>query len=277
MAIEGRLAAWRIGAVAAALAVALLASPGWAEARAPAPRQADVTLGWSPGWTSTGLTVEPGDTLSISIRALQPPARQSLAFQREGGPTLGDRLAEAAALRPFVGRLGEGRAFPVGPKYGKVMTEGGLLWLRWNVPRELAGGREFSATVRIAPPPRQEGSSDGNNAATNGNAGANEANPVDTNTEAARPAEPVVDNSAADTPANDQNEASIATPPPVQPRPQPAGVDEDNSNDFPIAAEPSPSSGRLAILAPLAVGLLLVLAGAGLGLKQRPSGTGCWA
>jgi hypothetical protein len=198
---------------------------------------------------------------------LQPPSRESLAFQQERVRSLGDRLAEAAALRAFVGRLGEGRAFPVGPKFSKVMSEGGLLSLRWSVPRELAGAGQFSATVRIEPPPRPDGNSDGNNAATNGNAGANEANSADSNTEVTRPAEPVLDNGTAETPANARNEASIATPPPVQP--PPAGVDEANSNDYPIAPEPSPSADRLAILAPLAVGLLLVLAGAGLGLKQR--------
>jgi hypothetical protein len=166
MASGGLLAkGWRrpVGAMAIlavfAWQVPLLSQP-------PPAREASVRLSWQPGWTSAGIAVEPGDTLSIRVRTIKGAAgepQQICERPITGAPThcrqadtrektLSDTLLTFAARQVIVGRLGEGKPFVVGRSFKKVMDAGGPLSLRWNVPREAAGAaRGFDVTIRVEP------------------------------------------------------------------------------------------------------------------------------
>jgi len=283
MAIRGRLAtACHGGAGGAALAIAVLAWPGLAESQTPARRENQVTLTWQTDWTTTGVAVEPGDTLSIAISTVQPPFRQGYANLREGGVSLGDRLAQAAVLQAFFGRLDENPPFLVGRNFKKVMKKGGLLSLRWGVPREAAGAGMFNAVVRVEPAARDEADPDGNRAATNGNVGADDGNKADANISVAVPDNGVVavnqagGNQSGGESANAQGNVAeptvntlVVTPPPPPPFLPPAGVDNGAGNGIADGSGTGPSTARIALLAGAIAGLLLVLAGAGLALGQR--------
>ncbi|HEU0100126.1 MAG TPA: hypothetical protein VFQ67_15305 [Allosphingosinicella sp.] len=135
----------------------------------PGPREAKVRLGWSPEWTETGITLAPGETLTIRVRRIRgsandrPPketidpatgtAVQRPEREREKD-SIADRLLKAGARQMIVGRIGEGGPFVVGREYEKVVRTGGDLSLRWNVPREMAAAeRGFEVAIRVDPAP----------------------------------------------------------------------------------------------------------------------------
>jgi hypothetical protein len=149
----------------------------------------------------------------------------------------------------------------------------------------------FSAAVRVVPASREEGGVSGKDVATNGNAGAGDANQVDANISVTRP-----DNSASVNqagvnqagvnqagvdqtgvePTNRQGDIAeptantlVATPPPPQPPRSPSGVDNGAGNGIADGSDTGPSTARVALLTGAIAGLLLVLAGAGLALNQR--------
>ncbi|MEA3063033.1 MAG: hypothetical protein QOJ94_2814 [Sphingomonadales bacterium] len=271
MASKGRLAAAvRGGAAGAALALAVLAWPGPVRSQGADPSQAKVFLSWRTDWTPTGVRVDPGDTLSIDIQVLQPPRPPGETRAQGQGGSLVDRLAQAAALQAFVGRLDEGPPFRVGRNFRQVMKTGGLLSLRWTVPREAGVAGAFSAAVRVEPGPPDDGGPGDNSVATNGNAGADLGNRADANLSVTTSAPSVVDNRTDGEQANAQDNgaepANVVITPSQPPQPP---MNDSGTDGAIVSAESGPSLGRLAILTPAIAGLLLVLAGAGLALKQR--------
>src|SRR5690349_24714556 len=107
----------RLRVAGAILAFALLAFPLRAQ---PAPREANVRLGWQSGWTETGIAVSAGDTLSIRVRSIKGTAndrpQQENGFnaatgrtadgQQQGGKdSLADNILKAAARQAILGRI----------------------------------------------------------------------------------------------------------------------------------------------------------------------------
>ncbi|HEX8063763.1 MAG TPA: hypothetical protein VF535_11160 [Allosphingosinicella sp.] len=155
------------------MALVLLAFHPPLQAQPPAPRDADVRLGWRPGWTETGITVAPGDTLSIRVRSIRGSANDRApetaidpatgrtanvpAREQRARGSLADTLLKRAVRQVIVGRVGEGPPFVVGRQFRQVMRLGGTLSLRWNVPREMAASeRGFDVAIRVEPAPRPE-------------------------------------------------------------------------------------------------------------------------
>jgi hypothetical protein len=143
----------------------------------PAPREANVRLGWSPGWTETGITLAPGETLTIRVRTIKAapndrqqetainPATGAGGYARQDREperkSLADTLLKAAARQVIVGRIGEGSPFVVGRRYRQVARAGGGLSLRWNVPREMAAAESgFDVSITVDPAPVVEKKSD---------------------------------------------------------------------------------------------------------------------
>ena len=156
---------WR-RSVGAALALVLL---GW---QVPlqsqsAAREANVRLEWRTGWTGTGITVAPGETLSIRVRTVSGSAAEAPRQvsnpatgrstdepqRRPGGrDSLADTLFKTAARQVIMARIGDRAPFVVGRRYRQVMNSGGPVSLRWNVPREMAAAaRGFDVAIRVDP------------------------------------------------------------------------------------------------------------------------------
>jgi hypothetical protein len=167
MAIVGPSGRRRRGSAVAALVFTLFACAVPLHAQ-PAPREANVRLEWRSGWTATGITVARGETLTIRVRTVRAPVNDSRQEpstnpatgriqnvpprQQRDGDSLADTLFKAAARQIILGRVGEGAPFVVGRRYRRAMTAGGPLSLRWNVPREMAGGAAgFDIAIRVEP------------------------------------------------------------------------------------------------------------------------------
>jgi hypothetical protein len=157
---------WR--AAGAALALVLLAWQVPLQSQ-PAAREANVRLEWRTGWTQTGITVAPGDTLSIRARTVggsvadaprpvpNPATGRStdVPQRRQGGrDSLAGSLFKTAARQVIMARIGDGGPFVVGRRYRQAVKAGGPVSLRWNVPREMAAAaRGFDVSIRVDPAP----------------------------------------------------------------------------------------------------------------------------
>jgi hypothetical protein len=258
----------------------------------PAPREANVRLGWRPGWTETGITVAPGETLTIRVRTIRGAARQEELVQNpvtgemvprgQLGPepepkrnSLPGTLLKAAARQVIVGRIGEGNPFVVGRRYRQVTRVSGALSLRWNVPREMAASeRGFDVAIRVEPVPVVEKKPD-------------EPGPVDKVEEEPErnttvPKEPVPDeappaeNESVADPVPDQgnaaqpeqNVAAPADPEVPVPPVQEAAEAEDPAAVAANGPEAGLSGGQLALIGGGVAALLLVLAAAGVGVQR---------
>lgn len=275
-----------LGAAGALLVLVQLAFQVPLQAQ-PTPREADVRLGWRTGWTDTGISVSPGDTVSIRVRTIrgsandQPkePATSRTANlphreQRERD-SLADTLLRAAARQVIVGRVGEGAPFVVGRRYREKMKVGGALSLRWNVPREMAGaGPGFDVAVRVEPAPLLDKKPDP----------ADPPDPIEEEptrntispTDPAPDDGPPVENeSVIEPPADEgnvsqpeQNIVSPADPEVLAPPAKEATEAEGREPDTADGAEAGLSAAELAPIGGGVAALLLVLAAAGLGVHR---------
>lgn len=250
------------------------------------PRETRMRLSWQPGWTSAGIAVERGDTLSIRVRTIKRaadearpvcernpetgvPERCREVEGKEG--TLPDAILNFAARQAILGRVGEERPFAVGRNFKKVMRAGGPLSLRWNVPREAARAAQgFDVTIRVEPGDGGDGG-DGNLVVTNGGG------EILNNSHSDSPTNNVVeigDNGVGAEGANLQNnvaetgENMAAAVDPVRPGPpedKPADVDANVS-----AANPDTrlSTAQMTVLAAVLAAVLLALVGAGIGIQR---------
>ncbi len=279
-----------IGAAGAVLLLVSLACPGPLYAQ-PAPREANVRLGWRTGWTETGITVAPGDTVTIRVRTIagsaidrpQEPAanpatgRTANVPQREQREpvSLPDILLKAAVRQVIVGRVGEGAPFVVGRRYREKMRAGGGLSVRWNVPREMAAaGPGFDVAIRVEPAPPPDKKPDSPDP------------PDPIREEPIRntivPADPVpvddspVENEAVVEPPADEGNSSqpeqnfVSPAGPEVPAAPAKEATEDEGEEAVTADDPETglSAAQLALIGGGIAVLLLVLAAAGIGVQR---------
>jgi hypothetical protein len=297
MATVGLLAkAWR-GAAGAMLVLAVFAGPGAVHSQARQPSEARVQLSWQPGWTSAGIAVEPGDTLSIRVRTIQAAADDAppVCERNVGGVIahcpqserkqgkLSDTILNFAARQVILGRLGEGKPFVVGRNFKKEMKAGGPLSLRWNVPREAARAAQgFSVAIRVEPGiPKGDDDGDGDGEEGNpiltnsGGTGGSSGNLTNTNTGSpTNNAVEVGDNEVDVEPANLQGnvveaEENIAAVDPVLPgSPEDRATVDPNRNVSAENPETSLSMAQTAVIAAALAAVLLALAAAGIGVQR---------
>ena len=170
--------------LSAALAIAM-AAPGVAApppqaGAAPQVLNASVRVAPESGWVAAGLSLLPGDTLTV--RASGGSAPQSQRFSRaqvtvtpdgvgKGSPAYPLPAAPAGAL---IGRIGDGPPFKIGTGITLPVSQAGPLQLRWNIDDRTAAAlkeRRWAFTVDASvvrpppppPPPPPKGQAPGSN------------------------------------------------------------------------------------------------------------------